>query len=107
LKNPFGKTSCESLILLFRVWCMPISAEKHAKGMAWSSLLFVFGVACFFISILILGFSAKIIGNPADSVLPDWALLILLAIFLLSFPMMIIGYLLYRDNVGHYNDNSR
>lgn len=99
------KTILESFRLHYLVWWVPIRAEEHEKGITISAGLVLSGVVLFFIPALILFFSAKIIGDPRNSVLPGWILSILIIMLLLSFPMMIIGYLLYRDELGHHNSN--
>ncbi|QLH04830.1 hypothetical protein C5F49_05505 [Nitrosopumilus oxyclinae] len=99
------RTILESLRLHYLVWWVPIHAEEHEKGITISAGLALSGVILFYIPALILFFSSEIIGGIKNSVLPDWVLSILTIMLFLSFPMTIIGYLLYRDALGHHNSN--
>lgn len=99
------KTIWDSIRIYYRVWWTPPLMGKHEGGVIRSSNVITLGVLLCFIPTLIIFFSTKTIGGM-DTVLPGWISLILAGIIILSFPIMIIGFLLYRDALGHFNSNN-
>ena len=91
------------------VWFAPVKVKKHEVGLFRSSSLFSIG----FILVIIAGtiglFSCKIASwpyCPEHIQLPFWLSWFMIIAGIVGFPMIVIGYLLYKDDVSHYDANT-